>query len=49
MHQLHSRMCLMATRLELMEQLLHRILSLIETILESIQRATASHHNGRVT
>ena len=49
MHQLHSRMCLMGTRQELIEQLLHQILSLIETILENIRRATASHQNGRVT
>ena len=49
MHELHSRLCLMNTRQELIEQLLHRILCLIETILENIQRATGSHHNGRVT
>ena len=49
MHEMHSRLCLMNTRQELIEQLLHRILSLIETILGNIQRATASHHNGHVT
>jgi hypothetical protein len=39
----------MNTRQELIEQLLHRILSLVETILENIQRATAISLNGRIT
>ena len=47
MFEFHSRLSLMQTRLELIEQLLHRILGLIES-LQQQQQQQQHHHTLQI-